>query len=334
MNRSILAASKNLPAGDRLIKPRMRVIIDNDFSGDPDDLFQIVHHLLCPSIELVGIIGSHLAVVDKYDSSKQQAENAVRKVHEVLKVMGVEGGYPVFQGSNVALSAPDQPIANEASEMIVREAMRADSDLPLFVLCGGGLTEIASAWLMEPRIGERLTLAWIGGREYPGLGPPPAPGAVRTEYNLNIDRIAAQIIFNNADIPLWQVPRNLYRQFLMGFAEIAMRVRPHGPAGDYLYKAIEHEAKVTYPNTPPGGHGETYVMGDSALVTLSALHSTFQPDPSSSWYIQRPAPFLTEDGLYLENPKGRSIRVYTQMDVRLTFEDLYLKLQMFARDGA
>lgn len=30
--------------------PRMRVIIDNDFSGDPDGLFQLAHHLLSPSV--------------------------------------------------------------------------------------------------------------------------------------------------------------------------------------------------------------------------------------------------------------------------------------------
>ena len=34
------------PAG-----PRYRVISDNDYSGDPDGLFQLVHHLLSPSLE-------------------------------------------------------------------------------------------------------------------------------------------------------------------------------------------------------------------------------------------------------------------------------------------
>jgi len=31
-----------------VVKPRMRIIIDNDFGGDPDGLFQLVHHLLSP----------------------------------------------------------------------------------------------------------------------------------------------------------------------------------------------------------------------------------------------------------------------------------------------
>src|SRR5262245_66623113 len=60
-------------SGSRLIQPRMRVIIDNDFSGDPDDLFALVHHVLSPSIEIPLIIGSHLSVGDEWDPSNVQA---------------------------------------------------------------------------------------------------------------------------------------------------------------------------------------------------------------------------------------------------------------------
>ena len=33
------------------VVPRMRVIIDNDFSGDPDGLFQLTQLLLSPSVQ-------------------------------------------------------------------------------------------------------------------------------------------------------------------------------------------------------------------------------------------------------------------------------------------
>ena len=56
-------------SGSRIIQPRMRVIIDNDFSGDPDDLFALVHHVLSPSIEIPLIIGSHLSVGDECESA-------------------------------------------------------------------------------------------------------------------------------------------------------------------------------------------------------------------------------------------------------------------------
>jgi inosine-uridine nucleoside N-ribohydrolase len=330
MDRSILAASKLSPGRARLIRPRLRVILDNDFSGDPDDLFQLVHHVLCPSVEIVGIIGSHLAVGDKYDASMQQATNAVARVVEVLETMGLSDEYAVFEGSNSALAGLEQAQVSDASEMIVMEAMRTDTDLPLLVLCGGGLTDLASAWLTEPGIARHLTAMWVGGPEYAGLATPP-PGAPGVEYNTAIDLLAAQVMFNRSDIDLWQIPRNVYRQYLMSFAELACRVRPHGPIGEYLYQSIEHEIGTPYPDAPATGLGETYVMGDSPLVTFTALQAAYHPDTSSSKWVQRPAPIIGDDGRYVDDPQGRSIRVYTWGDVRLTFEDLYLKLEMFAR---
>jgi hypothetical protein len=72
------------------IKPRMRVIVDNDFSGDPDGLFQMAHLLLSPSVEIRGIIGSHLSVKDGFDPSTTQAENAAKKAKELLQIMNLE----------------------------------------------------------------------------------------------------------------------------------------------------------------------------------------------------------------------------------------------------
>lgn len=40
------------PASALTLKPRQRVIIDNDFSGDPDGLFQLAHHLASPSVDM------------------------------------------------------------------------------------------------------------------------------------------------------------------------------------------------------------------------------------------------------------------------------------------
>ena len=77
------------------------------------------------------------------------------------------------------------------------------------VACGGGLTTIASAWLMEPEIASRLTLVWIGGNEHPALASPP-PGALEVEYNASIDPVATGAVFNDSDLDVWQVPRDAY----------------------------------------------------------------------------------------------------------------------------
>ena len=76
--------------------------------------------------------------------------------------------------------------------------------------------------------------------------------------------------------------------------------------------------------------GETYALGDNPLVLLTALQSAYQPDASSSSYVNKAMPLLSEDGQYITNPNGRPLRVYTQLDNRLMFEDLYCKLATFA----
>ena len=62
----------------------MRVIVDNDFAGDPDGLFMLTHILLSPSVEVRAIIGSHLNELDGFDHSTKQADNAAKKANEVL----------------------------------------------------------------------------------------------------------------------------------------------------------------------------------------------------------------------------------------------------------
>ena len=78
--------------------------------------------------------------------------------------------------------------------------------------------------------------------------------------------------------------------------------------------------------------GEVYITGDSPLVLLTALQSSFEPDPSSSKYVLRPSPLINEQGLYEVNTSGRNIRVYTALDVPLIFEDFFSKLYLFSQN--
>jgi purine nucleosidase len=312
-------------AGAGLVAPRLRVIVDNDFSGDPDGLFQLAHLLLSPSVEVRAIIGSHLKVGDGFDPTPTQATNAARQATELLGVLGLAGRVPVLAGSNVAMANDSTPVKSAGVNFIMQEALRTDTQLPLYVLCGAGLTEIASAALTDPRIAQRLTLVWIGGPEYEGLALPP-PGAAPLEYNLGIDVAAGRAVFNRTRLPLWQVPRDAYRQVLLPYSVLLTKVKPQGKTGRYLAATLERlMARL------PQYHlhiGETYVLGDSPLVLLTALQSSFEPDPSSSDYVLRPAPRLTVAGTYAPNPAGRSIRVYRRLDTALLLSDFLAKLEL------
>ena len=311
--------------GDERPPPRARVIIDNDFAGDPDDLYQVVHHVLSPSVEIRAVIGSHLSPGDPLDPGPFTAAHAVGRLRELFDVMGLQAEALIHQGAEEALLSRYEPHDTSAARAIISEAMRED-DRPLYVACGGGLTDLASAWLLEPAIAPRVTVIWIGGPEHPGLASP-WPGTSDPEYNLAIDVVAGQVVFNDSDLPLWVVPRDMYRQCLVSDIELRRRVATRGALGRYLYDALARVARL--PWATGERLAETYALGDQPLVLLTALQSFFQADASSSDFADVPAPELDDDGALVHRSGGRAIRVFTRLDTRLMFEDMFLKLEAF-----
>lgn len=316
--------AQKLPTNTQeIIDTRARVIIVNDFGGDPDGLFHLAHQLMSPTTEVKAIIGSK-----QYDGGfygyPGDPTYSSKMATDLLKVMQLDNKYKVLKGAASGLKDTLTPKASEGAKAIIKEAMRTDTKKPLYVLCGAGLTDIASAYLMEPKIADRLTLIWIGGTEYEGLAVPP-PGADKSwEYNTGIDPKAVQVIFNNSNIPIWQIPRNAYRQALISYAEMSYKIRGSGPIGDYLVGRLEDLMKRANSSL-----GEAYALGDSPLVLLTALQSSWEVDPSSSDYVIKPAPTVNDKGFFNETKDGRQIRVYTKIDTRLMFGDFFAKLALF-----
>lgn len=304
---------------------RSRIIVDNDFGGDPDGLFQLAHHVLCTSVAVVQVISTRVPdhmVVPGRDIIAEGVEAA----DEVLELAG--SPLRAVHGSRAALAAGEQgsPTASAVTEAIIREAMREDTDAPLYYAAGAGLTELASALLIEPRIAGRLTLVWIGGNAYdsPVTGP---------EFNTSSDPAAAGIVFRS-ELPIWQVPESTYRQCVVSWAELDRDVASAGPLGSYLVDRwrrftghVEHLFGASL--------GECAVLGDSPLVLLTALQGTFRADPSSSPSSLVPRRPIEEDGSYGDPLGGRPpVRVFTGIDMRLLYGDLVAKLAGSARSSA
>jgi purine nucleosidase len=300
------------------------VILDNDFGGDPDGLFLLSHLALSRSVVIPLAIGSHYKDFGAADLIPDKARASIDKAVEMLRFVPKDRHPPLLAGAKGPLGSGSISAATAA---IVREAMREDVTTPLYYAAGGSLTELALAWLAEPKIGKRLTLVWIGGNEHPDLAKPP-PGPSEPEYNFSLDRQAAQVVFNSSDIEIWQIPRNAFRQMLVGLAELDQLLKS-GPLGRYLRnQVVQTEARLAQ-NLPSFifRPGETYMLGDTALVTLTTLHSPFQADASSSDYALRPTPLLETNGSYRANPEGRPMRVYSRIDANLTWRDFVAKLQ-------
>ncbi len=297
---------------------KMDVIFDNDFAGDPDGLYALAQMMQSTSIGVKAIIGSHLHEGENWmKPGEPSATIAIAEVRRLQHIMKADWNSLIVQGSNTALSDTITPICSDGAKAIVEEALRHDAKHPLYVLCGGGLTEIASAWLMNPEIESRIVLAWIGGEEYPATIPTKRNDP---EYNTTIDTKAAQVIFNRSNIVIWQIPRDAYRLCLISYAMLENRLKG-SDTGDYLLAKLRN-------NIGPDRNAEAYVLGDSPLVLLTALRSNWEPDACSSVYTWRDRPRVTDKGRYEFLNNKSKVRVYRSLDTYLMFEDMFAKLNM------
>lgn len=322
---------------EAVISRHARVIVDNDFAGDPDDFFQLAHHLLTATIDLRMVVCSHLSADDGFDDSGRTVEHALDKARGLMDAMGLADGPALLKGGSEA-PLPDRttPVHSEASRAIVAEAMRDDTDMPLFYVAGGGLTDLASAWLECPAIAERMVVVWIGGREYPGLCDPAMRLDMR-EYNTMIDPVAARVVMLDAPFEIWQVPRDAYRQCLVSVPEIWANVGCKGAAGRWLWDALNAMRRRGRSAWLAGT--DAYCLGDQPLVTISALMTPWDPRPASSRWTDITA--LTWDDedrptagrAAIEAgaaPRKRPVHVLSEVDTRLTFGDFFAKFALFS----
>ena len=310
---------------------KVKVVIDNDFCGDPDGLFQLVHQVLCKTCDIRGIVGGHLTGKANagFTSRTDQATESCEKANALLDLMGMKGKIKVVPGSEQPLTSTTTPIASDGARLIVDEARQCTKEKPLFVLCGASLTNVACAHLLDPSIDDKVIVVWIGGQEYEGINGYPPPGYSKVEYNLNLSIAAGQVVFNKSRMRIWQVPRDVYRQCQYGLDEIKVKIAPYGKVGKYLYDALMNTVTMCEKFGIP--MGETYILGDSPLVLLSALQTGFEQDPASSYYKYVPAPTINDDGSYGLNHDGRLIRVYYRLDTRLMFGDFEAKMQLLGK---
>ena len=314
-----------LEEADRLTgtAPRTRVIVDNDFAGDPDDLFQLAHHLLVEGTEVRGVAVSRLREDDPWNRTGSSVRAGRERVEGLLGAMGVTG-VGLHDGDDRGFDAHDGP--TDASRFIVAEAMR-DDDRPLYLVAGGSLGDVARAYRAEPAIAERLTLIWIGGSEHAGTAWVPE-GATALEYNMALDVAAAMYVFNETDARIWQMPRDVYRSAAVSLPVIRRGCARAGALGRHLLARL---ADVRSMVAGMGAHpGATYVLGDQPLVLLSSLQTTFEPDAASSYYDVVPTPRLAEDGTYRYPQDTRPMRRYQRIDNRLLFDDMFASFQALA----
>lgn len=286
----------------------VRVITNTDAKNEGDDQFAIVHALLSPKFENVGFIAAHYGI-DRHQDSMERSYTELEKIFSKMH-FSKEG--MLYRGANHPMVSKNEVIRSEGASLIIEEAMK-DDDRPLYVLFLGPITDLASAYLQEPRIANRLTAIWIGGGAYPS-------GSV--EYNLGNDINAANVVFSSP-IPIWQVPKNVYEMIPVSFAELEQKVMGKGEIGTYLFNQLNEHAHEDIPRKSVFRTGESWVLGDSPAVGLILYEHRYEFD-----WVQ--APLIDKDMQYVHTGLNRPIRVYRKIDPRFILDDFFSKIALFA----
>jgi purine nucleosidase len=282
---------------------KIRLIINTDAKNEADDQYAIVHVLITPRFIVKGIIAAQFGT-HRTEFSMQESYDEVVKI---LDLMELKDKVDVFKGAGRAMKDESSPEMSEGAEYIVREAM-SDDPAPLYAIFLGPLTDLAAAYIHEPRIAERMTVVWIGG------GPWPMGGE---EFNLRNDIPAANVVFKSG-IPLWQVTCEMYDKMKVGIAELQYKVRPYGEIGEYLFQQL-----VDYNNQL--GHLREWPLGESWVICDIAATGLLLDDHKFSFKWES-APYINQDMQYIHEQKNRPIRVYHNLDSRYILEDFFCKL--------
>jgi hypothetical protein len=232
------------------IEPRCRVIVDNDWAGDPDGLLGLAHHALSPANRIAAVTSS--LTNPMFGLPEGRSQRGACLAGELLRVLGRPEPAAAHPGPDSPFTG--QPRSSAAASAIIETAMTAD-DLPLILVCAGPLTNVADALLLEPGIARLLTLAWVGG-------------AARNddEYNYFTDPAAADFVLANQELAVWQFPAETYRQMVASVAELDHAFRVAGPAGEWLW---EHFNSLEVPDFVK--FGPVWCLGDSAPLVVTGL---------------------------------------------------------------
>jgi purine nucleosidase len=271
-----------------------RVVVDNDFSGDPDGLLALAHHLLAPSNRVDLVTSSFLN--PSMPGPHATAADGAGLAAELAEVVGRSA--PVVVAGSERAFDPGVGAPSAAADAIVAEARR-DDPLPLYVVCGGPLTNVAEALRSAPEIAGRFTLVWIGGSLREGV----------FEYNRDTDPAAAAFVLGLPALAVHQFPLETYRRCAYSIAELEQDVGGAGRLGQWLWAHF---------TSPPDWIvlGGVWPQGDSPPLLVTAL--------------------TDESSTYTETPgaDGRAARrVYTDVDFRLLMGDLLARLRLHERDG-
>jgi purine nucleosidase len=280
------------PKGEKL-----RVVIDSDAHNEIDDVWAVALALLSPErFQIEGFVAANYDN-ENLGAGPRSVETSANTIDDLLRKTGLAGKIPVKFGSP-PMRYQFEPVESEGVDFIIEKAMASTPEDPLWLIGLGAATNIASAYLKEPRIAERTIIFWHGRTEWPQRA---------MNFNVIGDVRAARMLFHSdLSFVLFDTGGHLFcpmeeSEQWVEFSEL----------GRFLH---EFRFQNQWYQSPTKGF---YDLGDIAAL--------LDPD-IATWEIASCPEVMWDLAYRFSNRKGRILRC-SDVDRDKTFELLRQKLK-------
>jgi len=296
-----------------------RVILDTDIGTDVDDVLALGLILASPELKLEGITcvygNVHLRARIALKLLRLRGITGVPVMTGAAKpLLGIQPVYWAGHEGKGLLDSEDEsrlvPLHEHAVDFIVRSVMDNPNEIHLVAI--GPLTNIAMAFLREPRLAQNLGHLTLMGGVVRGVNRLDLPYC---EHNIRCDPEAAHIVFT-AGAPLSMVPLDVTLQ---------VRIYPSGierirQTGTPYHLALARQVEL-YP--PFKEQGFTYTHDPLAIAALiqpdlmqtSSLHVDIETNgrfTAGATLVRTPvedAPANADVALQVDGPRFESFMI-------------------------
>jgi inosine-uridine nucleoside N-ribohydrolase len=270
-----------------------KVIVDTDTFNEMDDQYAVAYSIASGRIEVLAINAAPFHNTRSADFADGM-EKSYDEIMRVLAVTGMSGKYPVFRGSRTRINDDPSfsPIDSPAARNIIRLAHETNE--PIYVLSMGAITNVVSAFMLDPSIAKNVCVVWLGGNctDNPSL----------EEFNLCQDYAAGQLLLD-LDIPLVMLPAWGHGTCaLMTYLSDLQKIKGDSPGATFFRKTLPEEHN-------PGLYDEGWrrIIWDIAAPGVLSVPDAFE-------FSVIPAPVFADDGRYAFDRTRRKIVYMEKVD--------------------
>lgn len=219
MNETQFFANLSVPKGP------VDVVLDTDAFNEIDDQFAIAY--LLKSEEKIRMKAFFAAPFTGAGTPPAVGmEKSYQEIFHILKLSGKESFGDVFRGSCEYLKDEKTPVMSDAARHLAALADEYSPEHPLYVVAIGAITNVASAFLLNPKMAENTVVVWLGGHS--------VETEHTAEYNMMQDIAAARVVFSSG-VPLVQLPcGGVVSEFRISKPELVEYLVGKNPLADYL----------------------------------------------------------------------------------------------------